>query len=113
MLPRAVTRVGLLGTFDSPSRGLDSTGLYYLASIVAVAVCQQYIKRRYNTIQFAHLPYLLQNDLFVLFSVHATLSILLQIHILQASIFLSIALVFIYISHPYRTAGNTKSRILL
>src|SRR6218665_1433324 len=40
------------------------------------------------------------------FPVPATLSILLHIHISQASIFFSIALVFVHVSHPYRTIGK-------
>src|SRR6218665_1009969 len=43
---------------------------------------------------------------FVLLSVNATLSILLQIHILQASIFFSIVFVFVHVSQPHRTPGK-------
>src|SRR6218665_92665 len=50
---------------------------------------------------------------FVLLSVNATLSILLQIHILQASIFFSIVFVFVHVSQPYRTPGKTIAFIIL
>src|SRR6218665_4182255 len=40
-------------------------------------------------------------------SVNATLSILLQIHILQASIFFTIVFVFVHVSQPYSTPGKT------
>src|SRR6218665_65745 len=50
---------------------------------------------------------------FVLLSVNATLSILLQNHILQASIFFSIAFVFVHVSQPYRTPGKTIAFIIL
>src|SRR6218665_11590 len=50
---------------------------------------------------------------FFLPSVHATLSILLHIRILQASIFFSIAFVFVHVSQPYRTPGKTKAFIIL
>src|SRR6218665_629583 len=51
-------------------------------------------------------------DPFVLLSVHTSFSILLQIHFLQASIFFSIAFVFIHVSQPYRTTGKTIAFII-
>src|SRR6218665_3890243 len=54
-------------------------------------------------------PYLLQYRLVRFLSVHATISILLQIHISQASIFL----VLVHVSHPYITTGKAIAFIIL
>src|SRR6218665_722309 len=50
---------------------------------------------------------------FVILSVHVTLSILLQIHVLQASIFFSIVFVFVHVSQPHRTPGKTIAFIII
>src|SRR6218665_3240629 len=44
-------------------------------------------------------------DSFLLLSAHATLSILLQIHVSQAPIFFSIAFIVVLVSQPYRTTS--------
>src|SRR6218665_2056147 len=54
-------------------------------------------------------PYLLQYRLVRFLSVHATISILLQIHISQASIFLVLA----HVSHPCITPGKAIAFIIL
>src|SRR6218665_730573 len=51
-------------------------------------------------------PISISIDSFVLFSVQETLSIFLHIHISQASILVSISLVFVHVSQPYSITGK-------